>query len=258
MIPKLSIIIPQYKTPELIRLCIRAIKQFSVLHPEIIVIDNNSKDASLDYLKKIKNITLIENKRKCGGADAHKLALDLGIKKARGQWILFFHSDSVVLKRGWDQDLIDLTKKYPGTIGATTIYRDINRFAPWYTKLLRYFKERNSFFNYTFDITDKKIMSYCFLIKTEFLLKTKYQFHGSQGDVGDSLYQLHIKNKKPFMLLGRKMLNQFIWHTSNATSLAAGLMNDEKSKQKFIKKRNQLLSSDIISSLLQNKALDKS
>jgi glycosyltransferase involved in cell wall biosynthesis len=257
MTPILSIIIPQYKTPELIRLCIRAIKQFSLLHPEIIVVDNNSKDASLDYLKKIKNITLIENKRKCSGADAHKLALDLGIKKARGQWILLFHSDSIVLKKGWDQDLIDLTQKHPGTIGATTIYRDINRFAPWYTKLLRYFKERSSFFHYTFNATDKKIMSYCFLIERQFLLKTKYQFYGSQGDVGESLYQRHIKNKKLFMLLGRKMLNRFIWHTSNTTSLATGLMSDEKSKQKFLKKRNQLLSSDIIMSLLQNNALDK-
>ncbi len=257
MTPILSIIIPQYKTPELILLCIRAIKQFSVLHPQIIVVDNNSKDASLDYLKKIKNITLIENKIKCDGADAHKLALDLGIKKAHGQWILFFHSDSIVLKKGWDKDLLDLTEKHLGTIGITTIYRDINIFAPWYTKLLRYFKERSSFFNYTFDVTDKKIMSYCFLIQRQFLLKTKYQFHRSEGDVGDNLYQLHIKNKKPFILLGRNMLNRFIWHTSNATSLAAGLMNDKKSKQKFIKKRNQLLSSDIITTLLQNKALDK-
>ena len=256
MTPILSIIIPQYKTPELIRLCIRAVKQFSVLNPEIIVIDNNSGDDSIDYLRQVKNITLIENKRKCNGADAHKLALDLGVKKARGQWILFFHSDSIVLKKGWDEDLIDLSKKYPNMVGATTIYRDINPFAPWYTKLLRYFKERSSFFNYTFNATDKKIMSYCFLIEREFLLKTKYQFHGSPGDVGDSLYQIHIKNKKPFILLGRNMLTRFIWHTSNATSLAAGLMNNEKSKQKFIKKRNQLLSSDIISNLLQNKALD--
>ena len=54
------------------------------------------------------------------------------------------------------------------------------------------------------------------------------------------------------------MLNRFIWHTSNATSLAAGLMNNEKSRQKFLKKRNQLLSSDIISSILKNNALDKS
>ena len=258
MTPILSIIIPQYKTLELIRLCIRAIKQFSILHPEIIVVDNNSKDASFDYLKKIRNITLIENKRECNGADAHRLALDLGIKKARGQWILLFHSDSIVLRKGWDEDLIDLTKKYPGTIGATTIYRDINRFAPLYTKLLRYFKERSSFFNYTFNPTDKKIMSYCFLIERQFFLKTGYEFYGSQGDVGDSLYQIHIKNKKPFILLGRRMLNRFIWHTSNATSLAAGLMNDKKSKQKFLKKRNQLLSSDIISSILKNNALDKS
>mgnify|MGYP003337908304 FL=1 len=100
-------------------------------------------------------------------------------------------------------------------------------------------------------------MSYCFLIEREFLLKTKYQFYGSMGDVGDSLYHTHIKHKKPFILLGRNMLNRFIWHTSNATSLAAGLMHDQKSKDKFIKKRNQLLSSDIIRGLLHNKALDK-
>ena len=55
-------------------------------------------------------------------------------------------------------------------------------------------------------------MSYCFLIERQFLLKTKYQFKDSEGDVGDSLYQHHIKNKKPFILLGRNMLNRFIWH----------------------------------------------
>ena len=257
MTPSLSIIIPQYKTLELIQLCIRAIKQFSVLNPEIIVIDNNSKDPSIQYLKKVKNITLIENKRKCSGADAHKLALDLGIKKARGKYIIFFHSDSIVLKKGWDKDLLNLIKKHPGTVGTTTIYRDINRFAPWYTRCIRYFKERSSFFDYTLNVTHKKIMSYCFLIEREFLLKTKYQFYGSMGDVGDSLYHTHIKHKKPFILLGRNMLNRFIWHTSNATSLAAGLMHDQKSKDKFIKKRNQLLSSDIIIGLLHNKALDK-
>ena len=99
MTPTLSIIIPQYKTLELIRLCIRAIKQFSVLNPEIIVIDNNSRDASIDYLRQVKNITLIENKRKCSGVDAHKLALDLGINKARGKWILFFSQRQYCFKK---------------------------------------------------------------------------------------------------------------------------------------------------------------
>ena len=258
MKPILSIIIPQFKTPELIRLCVRAIKQFSVLNPEIIVIDNNSKDASIDYLKQVKNITLVENKRKCSGIDAHKLALDIGVKKANGKWILFFHSDSIVLKKGWDKDLLDLVEKHPGTIGITTIFRDVNRFMPWYSRFHRYLKEKNSFFNYTLNTTDTKIMSYCFLIEKQFLLKTEYQFKDSIGDVGVSLYHEYIKNKKPFILMGRNMLNRFIWHTSNASSLSAGLMDDKKSKEKFLKKRNQLLSSDIISSLLQNNALDKS
>ena len=106
MTPILSIIIPQYKTLELIRLCIRAIKQFSILHPEIIVVDNNSIDHTLQIINEFpfnKKITyfLIENFGVIGKSR------NLGITQAKGKYIAFLDSDD-----WWHENKLQLAFEY--------------------------------------------------------------------------------------------------------------------------------------------------
>ena len=108
MKPLISIIIPQYKTLEISRLCLRALKKFSTQNIEVIVVDNNSNDQSLEYLKQNAWIKLIENPKAKIGGDGHKQALDIGVEAAKGDWIVLFHSDTIVLKDAWDKDLINL------------------------------------------------------------------------------------------------------------------------------------------------------
>ena len=62
MQPIITIVIPQYKTFQVTQLCLRALKKFSTLNIEVIVVDNNSADESLAYLEKNKWIKLISNK----------------------------------------------------------------------------------------------------------------------------------------------------------------------------------------------------
>ena len=108
MKPELSIIIPQYKTEQFIRLCLRSLRKYSRNPIQVIVVDNNSCDGSIDYLRSVPWIDLIENKSDLVGIRAHREAIDLGVEKARGDWICLFHSDTIVLKEAWDVSLLKL------------------------------------------------------------------------------------------------------------------------------------------------------
>ena len=256
MQPIITIVIPQYKTFQVTQLCLRALKKFSTLNIEVIVVDNNSADESLAYLEKNKWIQLISNKNAEIGGAGHKQALDIGIKAAKGEWVLLFHSDTIVLKKGWDADLLNLVKQYPNAIGATSIVRDINPFASWHSRLIRRFKERQYAYHHTLDTSSNKMMSYCFLIKREFLINTGFNFEQAEGDVADALYRNHIKDKQAFVLMGRNFLKNILWHTSNVSSILTGQMTDSKSISKLHHKLNSLFSSAVISELMRDNSLD--
>ena len=59
---KTTICIVNYKTEELTRLCLRAIRKFTKVPYEVVVIDNDSGDGSLKYLRSLKWIHLIERR----------------------------------------------------------------------------------------------------------------------------------------------------------------------------------------------------
>lgn len=100
------------------------------------------------------------------------------------------------------------------------------------------------------------MMSYCFLIKREFLINSGFNFEQAQGDVADALYRNHIKNKHPFVLMGRNFLQGILWHTSNVSSILTGQMTDIKSISKLNQKLNALFSSTVITDLIHDNSLD--
>lgn len=91
----LSIIIVNYNTKELTKKCIDSIiRNTQGIAYEIIVVDNASRDGSVDYLRgTFLTIQLIENKENFGFAKAN----NQGIKEAKGQNILLLNSDTIVL-----------------------------------------------------------------------------------------------------------------------------------------------------------------
>ncbi|MDR1848295.1 MAG: glycosyltransferase family 2 protein [Bacteroidales bacterium] len=92
---KLSIIIVNYNVVYFLDNCLssvyKAIKDTE--ETEIIVVDNNSVDASVDMLKtKYPNVKLIENKENAGFAKANNQA----IKQSSGEYILLLNPDTLV------------------------------------------------------------------------------------------------------------------------------------------------------------------
>ncbi len=105
MKPILSIIIISYNTAKLTLDCIKSIfldKGLKEIPFEIIVIDNNSHDESVQELKKLKDkITLIENKDNTGFGKAN----NQGVKIAKGNYVLLLNSDTIILHSAISQSL---------------------------------------------------------------------------------------------------------------------------------------------------------
>lgn len=91
----LSIIIVSYNTKELLRECLVSLGKTipKALHRQIIVVDNASVDGSAKMVEKeFKEILLIKNKENLGYTKGN----NRGVKKAKGQYILFLNGDTIV------------------------------------------------------------------------------------------------------------------------------------------------------------------
>ena len=113
---KLSIIILNYKSLGMVKNCLKAIKDLKLdFEYEVIVVDNYSKDESVDYLKEhYFDIKLIESKKNLGFSGGN----NLGVKQAQGEYILVSNPDILVLSKALDT-MIEFMDKHSqaGIIG---------------------------------------------------------------------------------------------------------------------------------------------
>jgi GT2 family glycosyltransferase/acetyltransferase-like isoleucine patch superfamily enzyme len=97
-----SIIIPTYNTRELTQQCIEFVYQHTPDPYEIILVDNGSRDDTVEFMHMTnmcdKIVTLPTNKGFAGGINA-------GLKEATGEYICLLNSD-VVVTEGWLEPLL--------------------------------------------------------------------------------------------------------------------------------------------------------
>lgn len=107
---KATICIVNYKTLDFTRLALRCIRRFTKYPYEIIVVDNDSQDESLDYLKSLKWIRLLERRtdRDISGSCSHSAALQLGYENCDTEFFVSMHSDAFVHRENWLTDLVGL------------------------------------------------------------------------------------------------------------------------------------------------------
>ena len=101
-----TIVIPHYQTPDIIRLCLRSIRKFTPQPYKVIVVDNDSKDESLEYLKSVKWLHLIQRKEVAKRVWAHGSALDIGLTDTQTEFFLALHSDVMIKDSSWLSKLL--------------------------------------------------------------------------------------------------------------------------------------------------------
>lgn len=88
--PKFSIIVPVYNVEEYIDDCLRSIKNQTFKDYEVIVVNDGTKDNSMDIVKKY-DVEIINQEN--GGLSA---ARNTGVKKAKGDYLIFLDSDDFI------------------------------------------------------------------------------------------------------------------------------------------------------------------
>src|SRR3990167_4188244 len=118
--PLVTILVPHYKTKELTKLCLRLLRKFTDLQQaKVIVIDNDSQDDSLDYLRSLSWIELIERKAIPGETPvkSHSRALDMALERVTTPYVLSIHTDTLVKNAAWLTFLLTQIARSP-TIGG--------------------------------------------------------------------------------------------------------------------------------------------
>jgi GT2 family glycosyltransferase len=113
----LSIIIVSYNTKDFLEKCLTSVfaNTLDAYSIEVIVVDNDSHDDSTAMVKShFPKVFLIENKENLGFSKAN----NIGIKKAKGRYILFLNSDTEVSKDTF-ATMIAFMDEYPDA-GAST------------------------------------------------------------------------------------------------------------------------------------------
>ncbi len=92
---KVSVIIVNYNTKDLIQLCLTSVIKWTInIDYEIIVIDNASKDDSVNYIQNnFPTVKLIKSPINLGFGKANNLASSF----ARGKYLFFLNSDCILL-----------------------------------------------------------------------------------------------------------------------------------------------------------------
>ncbi len=108
---KLSIIIPVYNAEKYLEKCMKSIFDNIENSFEVILINDGSKDNSLkiikELMKKYKNIELIDNSN-----NGVSYSRNLGIKKAKGNYIMFVDADDELKKNWFDKINRYMTENY--------------------------------------------------------------------------------------------------------------------------------------------------
>lgn len=101
---RVTICIPHWEVKDLMQICLRSIRKNSKKYDiEVIVVDNGSKDDSLDWLRSLRWIKLIERPEEGfhNFPDNVFTSWDLGIRHASGEFFMVMHSDVFVKSPNW-------------------------------------------------------------------------------------------------------------------------------------------------------------
>lgn len=105
-----SVIIVSYKVKYYIEQCLNSVLR-SVPDAQIIVVDNNSDDGSVEYLReRFPQVEVIANDYNAGFGKANNMAL----ARAKGKYVLFLNPDTVVAER-----------TIPGCVEYMDVYREV-------------------------------------------------------------------------------------------------------------------------------------
>jgi hypothetical protein len=231
-------VIVNYRTRHLTAICL-GLLQKHLPGLKIIVIDNDSKDDSIAYLRNLDWITLVERKSK-GEAPhiAHARALDLGLNHVETKYMLCLHSDSLI----YDNTLIKSMLKTARQKGAAAVgtleqvyrspirqaWRTARRFvSSLWTQLIplsNKVKHRHGY-------REQHLKSFCCLWNTDILKANNLTFEAAGKNPGYAMQDRLKHSGHKLVELPARFVFEHMDHVQSGTMTEIGLHQNNKRRR---------------------------
>lgn len=114
----ISVIVLNYNGRQYLENCFNSIRKQTYSPLELIMVDNNSTDGSVEYVReKIPDVKIIQNSRNYGFAEGN----NIGVLKASGKLVAILNNDTIVNKN-WLEELYNSIKKPDVAVVGSTVY----------------------------------------------------------------------------------------------------------------------------------------
>ncbi|MDR1855001.1 MAG: glycosyltransferase [Azoarcus sp.] len=224
----LTILIVQYKTPELTKICLRLLNLHTDLsRVEVIVIDNHSEDESIDWLKSLPFVKLIERPAMSGErvGESHSRALDLGFEEVKTPLVMVMHTDTFVMSDDWLDVLVKPFENEPNLAGVGSWKLES---VPWWKKIGKAIEDGVKyyllapFFGRKWGERPERLRnhmflrSHCAVYRTELLRQYTDGFFGGETAGKKAHHQLAEAGYELRFIPSDELI-KYIWHLNHAT-----------------------------------------
>ncbi len=253
--PIMTVIVPNYKTLDLTKLCLRSLRKYTdCSRIKVLVIDNDSADDSIEYLRTLKWITLIE--RKTAGEsepEMHAKALDMAMEMVDTEFVLVIHTDTLMISDQWLDFLLDKINAAPDIAGVGSWKLE---FVP---PVKLFFKRIETFIR---RILGRKILdrehyfrSHCALYKSDAVRRTK-GFYDNES-AGVSMFAILKEQGYSLPFISSEELVRYVRHLNHATMILHPAKESRKSaKTRKLRQLNAELKKLHAEEILADSSLD--
>ncbi len=220
--PKFSLIVPVYNVENYIRKCIMSLLNQTFKDFEVIVVNDGTKDKSIDKIKDL-DVTIITQKNK-----GLSQARNEGVKKAKGEYLIFIDSDDYV-----EENLLEEINK------SLVNNPDLVRFQIQEVKengeITKYME--TPFFEKSGEEAFSLISKYhfvenawCYAIKRTYYQQEKFKF--KENTVHEDFGLI------PLVIIKAKVVNSIEYIGYNYLQRIGSIMNNIDDYEKILKKTN--------------------
>lgn len=218
--PLFSIVLPAFNSGDLIDQTILSLLNQLYTDFEIIIVDDGSNDGTIDRLQKYKDRVEIFKQNHAGPVKAR----NLGIRHARGEYIVSFDHDDILLPHSLIvyHHIIEYFKK-PAIIMAKMQYFSDNNsvnFSLWDGRNIQCSKF-NCFFKKN---SSRGYSNSSIIIKKDLLLKNGGYLENSNG-LDDNTMLMRLGVESPFITIDYPITVAYRTHTSNFSKNVEQMVN---------------------------------
>lgn len=252
-----TIIIPNYKTPILTKLCLRTLRRFTDLsRTRVVVVDNDSADESLEYLRQVEWITLLE--RKTGsesGPEMHARALDMALETVDTPFFAVMHTDTIVRNPLWLDFLLRQFDGEPRLAGVGSWKLElISRRKIVGQKIENFVREL--FTRRRHAPEERYLRSHCAIYRTEPVRQYTRGFDDGET-AGKSLHRMLVAAGFDMRFLESQELSKFVLHLNHATMILNPCGSGKTSRPSSRRKLDDKLNQPFFQSVLADDSLDR-